>query len=315
MVGLFEPMCAPWKVDGVPEDFSFGEITPDWDRMAPYLEKAMARVPMLDGGRRAKFFCGPESFTPDLAPIVGEAPELKNYFVAAGLNSIGILTGGGIGRVLAHWIIDRPPDVDVTGMNIDRLHTYQANPEYRRTRTVESLGMVYQCHYPTRSMHDRARRQEARRSTIASRRAAPTSRTSAAGKAPTGTRRPASSPKVDALSWGRQNWFPYWEAEHKAAREGVILMDMSFMAKFLVQGRDAGQVLNWISANNVDGAAGADHVHAVAQRGRQARGRPHRHQARRRELLGRRVRHGASPRRDLDAPSLRRPTRTPSSPT
>ena len=78
-----------------------------------------------------KFFCGPESFTPDLQPVVGEAPELKNYFVAAGLNSIGILTGGGLGRVLAHWIINGRPDVDVTGINIDRLHTYQANPEYR----------------------------------------------------------------------------------------------------------------------------------------------------------------------------------------
>ena len=79
-----------------------------------------------------KFFCGPESFTPDLQPCVGEAPEMKNYFVAAGLNSIGILTGGGLGRVLAHWIMNGQADVDVTGFNIDRLHTYQANPEYRR---------------------------------------------------------------------------------------------------------------------------------------------------------------------------------------
>ncbi|MEA2751346.1 MAG: hypothetical protein QOI41_5489, partial [Myxococcales bacterium] len=123
MIGLFEPICAPWKVEGVPADFSFGEITPDWDRMGPYLEKAMSRVPIsLETGVR-KFFCGPESFTPDLQPIVGEAPELKNYFVAAGLNSIGILTGGGLGRVMAHWIINGRPDVDVTGMNIDRLHT------------------------------------------------------------------------------------------------------------------------------------------------------------------------------------------------
>src|SRR5512145_2445513 len=76
LVGLFEPVCAPWKVDGIPADFAFGEIEPDWDRMAPYLEKAMARVPVtLEAGIK-KFFCGPESFTPDLRPIVGEAPEL-----------------------------------------------------------------------------------------------------------------------------------------------------------------------------------------------------------------------------------------------
>ena len=88
----------------------------------------------------------------DLADVVGEAPELKNYFVAAGLNSIGILTGGGLGRVMAHWIMTGLPDVDVTAMNINRVLPYQANPDYRRARTVESLGMVYKCHYPTHTL-------------------------------------------------------------------------------------------------------------------------------------------------------------------
>jgi glycine cleavage system aminomethyltransferase T/glycine/D-amino acid oxidase-like deaminating enzyme len=255
MIGLFEPICAPWKVGGVPEDFSFGELTPDWDRMGQYVEKAMRRVPIsMETGVR-KFFCGPESFTPDLQPVVGEAPELKNYFVAAGLNSIGILTGGGMGRVLAHWIINGRPDVDVTGMNIDRLHTYQANPEYRKTRTVESLGMVYQCHYPTRSMMTA---RGAKKSALHDRLAAHgayfrdvSGWEGADWYAPHG-----ATPDMDKLSWGRQEWFPYWKAEHEAARTGVILMDMSFMAKFLVQGRDAGRILNHISANNVDGPSG-----------------------------------------------------------
>lgn len=255
MIGLFEPVCAPWNVKSIPKDFSFGEIQPDWDRMAPFLERAMSRVPITGQIGIRKFFCGPESFTPDLRPIVGEAPELKNYFVAAGLNSIGILTGGGLGRVLANWIMTGTPDVDVTGFNIDRLHTYQRNPEYRRLRTVESLGMVYKCHYPTKSPETA---RGAKRSPFHDRLAA-------AGAyfkdvsgwegvdwyAPKGV-----EPKVDELSFGRMNWFPYWEAEHKACREGVILMDMSFMSKFLVQGRDAGRVLNYISANNVDGDTG-----------------------------------------------------------
>ena len=255
LVGLFEPVCAPWNVEGIPADFSFGEIPPDWDRMGPYLEKAMHRVPVtLDAGIR-KFFCGPESFTPDLKPIVGEAPELQNYWVAAGLNSIGILTGGGLGRVLANWIVTGDPGADVTGFNIDRMHPYQANPEYRRERTIESLGMVYKCHYPTMSP------QTAR----GVKKSAVHDRLVAAGAyfrdvsgwegadwyAPAG-----HAPKVEKLSWGRENWFGWWAAEHKAAREGVILMDMSFMSKFLVQGRDAGRVLNHISANSVDGAAG-----------------------------------------------------------
>ncbi|MBE7484010.1 MAG: GcvT family protein [Polyangiaceae bacterium] len=255
MIGLFEPVCAPWKVEGVPDDFSFGEITPDWDRMGPYVEKAMQRVPIsLEVGIR-KFFCGPESFTPDLLPVVGEAPELRNYFVAAGLNSIGILTGGGLGRVVAHWIANGRPDVDVTGMNIDRLHGYQANPEYRRTRTVESLGMVYQCHYPTRSM---LTARGAKKSAIYDRLAARgayfrdvSGWEGADWYAPEG-----AEPKVEKLSWGRQSWFEYWAAEHRATREGVILMDMSFMAKFWVEGRDAGRFLSFLSANDVDGPSG-----------------------------------------------------------
>ncbi|MGH3304140.1 MAG: FAD-dependent oxidoreductase, partial [Streptosporangiaceae bacterium] len=152
MLGLFEPVCAPWRVEGIPPDFSFGELPPDWDRMAPFLERAMSRIPIAPTVGIRTFFCGPESFTPDLAPVVGEAPELKNYFVAAGLNSIGILTGGGIGRVLAHWIVTGRPDVDVTAINIDRLHPYQATREYRAARTTESLGLVYATHYPGRSM-------------------------------------------------------------------------------------------------------------------------------------------------------------------
>ncbi|MBA3819362.1 MAG: GcvT family protein [Deltaproteobacteria bacterium] len=255
MIGLFEPLCAPWKIEGIPDDFSFAEIQPDWERMGPYLETAMKRVPITSRVGIKKFFCGPESFTPDLRPIVGEAPELQNYFVAAGLNSVGILTGGGLGRVMAHWIVNGSPDVDITAMNIDRLHTYQRNPEYRRTRTVESLGMVYKCHYPTHTMQTaRGAKLSPLHDRLAARGAYFKDVSGWEGPdwyAPAGV-----EPKVEQLSWSRQNWFPYWEAEHRAAREGVILMDMSFMSKFLVQGRDAGRMLNWISANQVDAEPG-----------------------------------------------------------
>jgi 4-methylaminobutanoate oxidase (formaldehyde-forming) len=255
MIGLFEPVCAPWKVGGVPEDFSFGEIPPDWERMTPYLEKAMARVPVSQEAGVKKFFCGPESFTPDLRPVVGEAPEVKNYFVAAGLNSIGILTGGGLGRVMAHWLVNGSPDVDITGMNIDRLHTYQSNPEYRRTRTVESLGLVYQCHYPTKSM---TTARDAKHSPIHERLAAQGAyfRDVSGWEGADWYAGAGQTPDPGPLSWGRQRWFSTWEAEHRAAREGVILMDMSFMSKFRVEGRDAGRLLNQLSANQVDGESG-----------------------------------------------------------
>jgi heterotetrameric sarcosine oxidase gamma subunit len=255
MIGLFETKCAPWNVERIPGNFSFGVIQPDWDRMGPYVEAAMSRVPIsMETGIRT-FFCGPESFTPDLQPVVGEAPELKNYFVAAGMNSIGILSGGGLGRVLAHWILTGQPDVDITGFNIDRLHRYQSNPEYRATRTVESLGMVYQCHYPGKSMHTaRNAKVSPLHQRLVDQRAYFKDVSGWEGAdwfAPEGV-----EPVVDALSWGRQNWFDYWRAEHEAARNDVIVMDMSFMSKFLAQGRDAGRLLNQLSANHVDSDTG-----------------------------------------------------------
>ncbi|OVE81354.1 oxidoreductase [bacterium K02(2017)] len=251
MVGMFEPVCAPWNVKKIPENFSFGEINPDWDRMGPFLEKAMSRVPITTKVGIKKFFCGPESFTPDLSPIIGESPEVKNYFVAAGLNSIGIITAGGWGKVLAHWIINGRPDVDITCCNIDRLHPYQNNPEYRAHRTVESLGQVYKCHYPFKSLqsargakkspfYDRLKAQGAYFKDVSGWEGAD-------WYAPEG-----HEAKIEKHTWGREHWFDWWAAEHKAAREGVIVMDMSFMSKFMVQGRDAGKALNYISANNVD---------------------------------------------------------------
>ena len=255
MIGLFEPVSAPWNVKAIPDQFSFGEIAPDWDRMTPYLEKAMQRVPISIHTGIRKFFCGPESFTPDLRPVVGEAPELKNYFVAAGLNSIGILTGGGMGRVIAHWIVHGKPDVDVTGMHIDRLHKYQSNPEYRRQRIAESLGMVYKCHYPTMSLQTA---RDAKRSPLHDRLATQGAyfRDVSGWEGADWYAGQGAQPDPGPLSWGRQSWFDTWQTEHHAARNEVILMDMSFMSKFWVQGNHAGHWLNQISANHVDGPCG-----------------------------------------------------------
>jgi glycine cleavage system aminomethyltransferase T len=215
----------------------------------------MSRVPITAQVGMKKLFCGPESFTPDLRPIVGEAPELAGYFVAAGLNSIGVLTGGGLGRVLAHWIATGIPDVDVTAFNIDRLHAYQANREYRRQRTVESLGMVYKCHYPMMTL---TTARGVRRSPFHEQLAAAGAyfREVSGWESPDWYGTPGQIPDPGPLTWGRPAWFGRWQREHQAARQNVILMDMSFMGKFLVEGGEAGACLNRISANQVDGAVG-----------------------------------------------------------
>jgi 4-methylaminobutanoate oxidase (formaldehyde-forming) len=179
---------------------------------------------------------------------------VKNYFVRRGIELIGILTGGGLGAWWRTGSSPARPDVDVTGFNIDRLLPYQATPEYRRTRTVESLGMVYQCHYPTRSMMTA---RGAKRSAFHDRLAARGAyfRDVSGWEGADWYAPPASSP-IPGRSRRPQRWFPTGRASTAPAARACIVMDMSFMSKFRVEGRDAGRLLDYISANDVDGAAG-----------------------------------------------------------
>lgn len=256
LVGLFEPVAAAWNVKGIPADSSFASLSPDWDRMTPFIEKAMSRVPITNKVGIKNFFCGPESFTPDLAPLIGETPEIRRYFVAAGLNSVGILSGGGVGRMLAHWIVYGRSDMDICGVNIDRLHPYQCTPDYRQHRVVESLGMTYICHYPSHAMHTA---RNVKRSPIHTRlqEANAYFRDVSGWESPGWYAPKGVEPKVDEEGrtgwWERENWWPYWEAEHQACREKVAMIDMSFMSKFLVQGKDAGKVLDRLATAYVDG--------------------------------------------------------------
>jgi 4-methylaminobutanoate oxidase (formaldehyde-forming) len=255
MVGLFETTAAPWALDGIPRPTEFADLEPDMDRMMPYLTNALERIPSAQDARVRQFFCGPESFTPDLAPVIGEAPELRNFFVAAGLNSLGILTGGGIGRLIANWIIDGLPDMDVTEFNIDRFQKYEINRKYRSDRTMEIVGEMYKIHYPNKPM-DTAR--GVKRHVLADRlRAAGAYTVQSAGweipdwYAPEGV-----SPTVSDFGWGRPDWYDHVAEEHRACREDVILMEMSFMSKFLVQGRDALTCLNYLCCNEIDVSPG-----------------------------------------------------------
>jgi glycine cleavage system aminomethyltransferase T/glycine/D-amino acid oxidase-like deaminating enzyme len=249
MLGLFEPDPAPWGMGGIARDFAFGQLNPDWDRLLPHIEQSMERIPAVKDVGVRMLFCGPESFTPDLSCHMGEAPSLKNYFVAAGMNSLGVLLGGGVGQVMAHWIVEGLPPVDVTGISLDRVVRYQNNREYLYQRGKETLGLTYLNHWPNYSYRTaRGVRQSALHDRLADSGAYFAESVGweyADWFAPQGV-----EPKPE-YSWGRQNWFEYNAAEHQAVREGVTLMDMSLMSKFLVQGRDAERILNRISANNV----------------------------------------------------------------
>jgi len=250
MVGLFEPVSAPWSLDKIPDNFSFGEIPSNWDRLAPFLERAMDILPALEHVGIRKLFTGPESFTPDNGFLVGESPELINFFIAAGFNSLGILTGGGAGSIIANWIVDGLAPIDVTDMDPARLHPFQTNRSYLAERSTELLGRLHSTGSWPHSHPTTAR--NVRRSPIHERlEDAGAHFSEAAGWELTAWFAPDDAEIEHKMTYGRQDWFEYHAAEHHAVRNGVAFFDMSAMSKFLVQGPNAERMLNHISGNNI----------------------------------------------------------------
>jgi glycine cleavage system T protein len=254
LVGAFEPNARPWGMDGISEDFCFDEIAGSFEHFEPLLMDAMRRVPALEKAGIQKFFCGPESFTPDVRYHLGESAELKGCFVAAGLNSIGLQSAGGVGKVMADWIRDGIPPADLWTVDIRRNMPFQINRKYLRERVTESLGLLYATHYPFKQ-YETAR--GVRRSAIHDRLvAAGACHGEAFGwERPNWYGAPGSTPKYE-YSYGRQNWFEANAEECKAVRETVGLFDQSSFAKFRLEGRDACAVLNRVCANDVDVAPG-----------------------------------------------------------
>ena len=223
MVGYFEPVAKPWGLDGIPEDFCFNDIQADWDRMMPVIEQAMGRVPMLMNHGIKLFFCGPESFTPDHNYLMGPAPNVKNFFVAAGMNSLGILSGGGVGMVMAHWITTGLPPMDMWSVDLRRAHPWQDNTRYLKDRMTESLGIGYQDHWPFRQWESA---RGVKKSILHDRLAAAGAcfGESAGWERPNWYAKPGQKPEYE-YSWGRQNWFQNNAEEHRAVREAVGMFE------------------------------------------------------------------------------------------
>ncbi|MGR8948041.1 MAG: GcvT family protein, partial [Gammaproteobacteria bacterium] len=250
LLGAFEPKAKPWGMNGIPETFCFDELPEDLPHFEPVLEMAMHRMPILADTGIQTFFCGPESFTPDVRYQIGQAPTVDNCFIAAGLNSIGIQSAGGIGKVLAAWIRDGYAPMDLWEVDVTRNHSFQANRRYLHDRVTESLGLLYAMHWPYRQY---ASARGARRSPFYDRLNA----CNACHGEAHGWERPnwfakiAARPTYD-YSYEKQNWFADSAAEHIATREHVSLFDQTSIAKFKVHGRDALSALNWMSSNDLD---------------------------------------------------------------
>jgi 4-methylaminobutanoate oxidase (formaldehyde-forming) len=254
LMGGFEPAAKPWGMDGVPPDFAFSLLPEDWEHFRVLMEQACVRIPALETAPVRRHVNGPESFTPDNRYMLGEAPELRNFFVAAGFNSVGIASAAGAGKALAQWIVAGEPDMDLWDVDIRRFSPFQSNARYLRDRTTEVVGLLYAMHWPFRQPETA---RGVRRSMLHDRLAARGAVFGVVGGweranwfATTGM-----EPRYQ-YTYGRQNWFPCAAAEHRAVREHVALFDQSSLAKLLLQGRDATPVLQRLCANDVDVAAG-----------------------------------------------------------
>src|SRR3954468_5800653 len=152
LVGGFEPVAKPWATDGIPEPFEFQLLPDDWDQFQILMENALTRLPALHTAEIKSFVNGPESFTPDNNFIIGEAAELKSFYVAAGFNSIGIASGGGAGRALAEWIVGGEPSIDLWPVDIRRFARLNGNDTWLRSRVGEVLGLHYMMPWPNREL-------------------------------------------------------------------------------------------------------------------------------------------------------------------
>ena len=297
MVGAFEPKAKPWGGGGIDEDHAFVTLPEDMDHFEPILANAINRVPLLETAGIQLFFNGPESFTPDVRYYLGEAPEVKNVYVATGFNSIGIQSSGGAGLVLAKWIKNGHPPMDVNGIDIRRIHPFQSVRNYVRERVSESLGLLYAMHWPYRQAETA---RGVRRSPLYPY----TKQLGAVFGEVNGWERPnwyardGVKPEYE-YSYGRQNWFPCADHEAKQLMSNCAFFDQSSFAKYAVEGRDALQGAQPHQCQRRGRRARPHRLHAMAQRARRHRGGSHRDTACRRPFPGRDRRGAADPRHGL----------------
>lgn len=254
MLGAFEPKAKPWGMDGISEDFCFDTLPEDFDHFQPILEAAMNRMPMFETAGIHTFFNGPESFTPDDRYYLGEAPKLKNYWIAAGYNSIGIVSSGGAGMALAQWMNDGEAPFDLWEVDIRRAQPFQKNRRYLKERVTETLGLLYADHFPYRQVETS---RGVRRTPLHEHLKA---RGAVFGEVAGWERanwfaNPGQKAEYE-YSWGKTNWFENQKAEHMAVRTGVGFFDMTSFGKIRVEGRDACAFLQRMCGADVNVPAG-----------------------------------------------------------
>jgi 4-methylaminobutanoate oxidase (formaldehyde-forming) len=253
VMGGTEPMPRAWAPDPIPDGFEFRLLPEDWDRFQPLMASALHRTPCLATAQVRQLVNGPESFTPDGNFILGEAPGLAGFFVAAGFNSSGIANAGGAGRLLAEWIVGGEPGVDLWDVDIRRFAPHTANRRYLTDRTLETVGRQFAIHWPR---EEPVSARPLRRSALHDRLAAKGAHFGVRMGWERANYFAPRHARVETHRFGKPDWLPYCLDEQKAARESVVVFDQTSFAKLLLQGRDAETVLQRLCANDVAVAPG-----------------------------------------------------------
>jgi glycine cleavage system aminomethyltransferase T/glycine/D-amino acid oxidase-like deaminating enzyme len=249
LVGAFEPDGRPRSVGDVSPE-GFAEFEPDWDHFSSVRRLAEERVPVLNAVEYDRFLNAPESFTPDGNFCLGESAEVSSLFVAAGFNSQGVIYAPGAGRALADWLLHGAAGFDAAAVDVQRFSRQQGSATYLRERTRESLGQLYEMHWPHRQPETA---RDVRRTPLHDRLAqAGACFGEAAGWERANWYAEQGQRPEYEYSYGPQNWFEQAGREHRAAREAVALFDLSSFTKMEVAGPDALDVVQQLCTANLD---------------------------------------------------------------
>jgi glycine cleavage system T protein len=251
IMGGYERDPAPWGLDGIPPDFNGKLLEPDWDRFEPLMTNAIVRTPTLKDASVIRLVNGPEAFTPDGEFILGPT-EVRGFWVAAGFCAHGLAGAGGMGRLVAEWIVDGRPHLDAWEMDSRRFGRHYISREYTLARTREVYSTYYDVKYPG---HERSAGRPLRLSPAYAR----LEELGAAFGEKSGWERanwfePNAARGDESLrprGWAGRLWSPAIEAEHRSCRETAALFDFTSFAKIEVRGRGAAEFLERLTDNRV----------------------------------------------------------------
>ena len=257
VLGGFETNAKPWDPCGPDGDRPFLEFPEDWEQFEPFMEAGLTRVPALAETGIQHFMNGPESFTPDTKQVMGESPFLKGFFVAAGMNSIGMMSSAGVGKAMAEWLIAGEPPMDLWDVDIARFDQASASKGFLLERVQEAVSDQLAMHWPYKQ---KTTGRDLRRSALHARFA----EAGAVFGAPTDWERPLwfatdEAEHKFAYSYGDQCWWPAAAREAQAMCDGVTLLELSPFTKIDVEGPDALDLMQRLCANDV----GVESDHAV----------------------------------------------------